>query len=293
MLARTPCRAVLAALVALTAAVPAAQVPQQPPPLAGPQTAAPPPAPAPGGLTDPAELEAFLDGVVAAQKESSHVAGMTVAVVADGRLFFAKGYGMADRAAGRKVDPEKTLFRVGSVSKLFTWTAVMQLVDQGKLDLKADVNRYLAGSPVRVPDTYPQPVTLTHLLTHTPGFEDVVIGLFGRSPASLRPLGELLRDEMPARVRPPGVLSAYSNHGTALAGYIVERVSGVRYEQYIEKQILEPLGMAHTTVRQPVPKALEPDLAVGYRYADGEHKPEAFEYDPRRRPARSARAPWT
>ena len=270
----------LIVLTAVASGVLAAQAPQQPPPLAGPPQGAPPAPPAPGGLEDPTELEAFLDGVVAAQKESNHVAGMAVAVVAKGRVFFAKGYGMADRAAGKKVDPERTLFRVGSVSKLFTWTAVMQLVDQGKLDLKADVNKYLAGSPVRVPDTYPQPVTMTHLLTHTPGFEDVVIGLFGRSQASMRPLGELLADQMPARVRPPGVLSSYSNHGTALAGYIVERISGIPYEQYIEKQILEPLGMTHATARQPLPKALEADMAVGYRFADGEHKPEKFEFVP-------------
>jgi CubicO group peptidase (beta-lactamase class C family) len=272
------CSAVLLLLLPVVVAD-AAQVPQQPPPLAAPQ-AIPPAPPAPGGLKDPNELEAFVDGVVAAQKESNHVAGMTVAVVAEGRVFFAKGYGLADRAAGRKVDPERTLFRVGSVSKLFTWTAVMQLVDEGKLDLKTDVNTYLAGTPVRVPDTYSQPVTLTHLLTHTPGFEDVVVGLFGRSPASLRPLATLLAEEMPARVRPPGVLSSYSNHGTALAGYIVERISGMPYEQYIEKRILEPLGMAHTTARQPLPKALEADMAVGYRFGDGEYKAEEFEYVP-------------
>ena len=203
---------------------------------------------------------------------------MTVAVVANGGLFFAKGYGLADRAAGRKVDPERTLFRVGSVSKLFTWTAVMQQVERGKLDLKADVNTYLAGSPVRVPDTYPRPVTMIDLMTHTPGFEDVVIGLFARSPASMRPLAELLAAEMPARVRPPAVLSSYSNHGTALAGYIVERVSGIPFEQYVEQEILAPLGMSHTAVRQPLPKAVAADMSVGYRWADGEHKAQGFEY---------------
>jgi CubicO group peptidase (beta-lactamase class C family) len=269
----------LCALIAVTGALLPAQVPQKPPPLVQPPPA-PPASPSPGGLRDRAELESFLDGVIAAQKESNHVEGVTVAVVANGGLFFAKGYGLADRATGRKVDPERTLFRVGSVSKLFTWTAVMQQVERGKLDLKADVNTYLAGSPVIVPGTYPQPVTMINLMTHTPGFEDVVVGLFSRSPGAMRPVGEVLAAEMPARVRPPGVLSSYSNHGTALAGYIVERVSGVPFEQYVEKEILEPLGMSHTAVRQPLPKTLAADMSVGYRWSDGEHKAEAFEYVP-------------
>jgi CubicO group peptidase (beta-lactamase class C family) len=272
-------------LTLLTVTVPAlavvallGQVPQQPP-LTQPQPVTAVPAASPG-LKSRAELESFLDGVVAAQKEANHVEGVTVGVVANGGLFFAKGYGLADRAAGKKVDPERSLFRVGSVSKLFTWTAVMQLVEQGKIDLRTDVNKYLSGSPVHVPDTYPQPITMTNLMTHTPGFEDMVIGLFARSPDAVRPLGELLAAEMPARVRPPGVLSSYSNHGTVLAGYIVERVSGVPYEQYIETRILQPLEMTHTAVRQPLPKTLAGDMAVGYRFADGEYKPEPFEYVP-------------
>jgi CubicO group peptidase (beta-lactamase class C family) len=262
-----------------------AQAPGQPPVVAPPAQPRSAGSPAEArsatmGLRDPAELEAFLDGVIAAQKEANHIEGATVAVVANGGLFFAKGYGYADRAAGRKVDPERTLFRIGSVSKLFTWTAVMQLVEQGRLDLKADVNRYLEGGPFVVPATYPQPITLTHLMTHTPGFEDVVVGLFARSPAEMRPLGALLADELPLRVRPPGVWGSYSNHGTALAGYIVERVSKTPYEQYIEKNVLAPLEMMHTAVRQPIPATLSRDMAAGYRFEDGEQKPQGFEFVP-------------
>jgi CubicO group peptidase (beta-lactamase class C family) len=257
-----------------------AQAPAQPPLLASRPPVAPQ-TPAPSGLRDRAELEAFIDGVMAAQKEADHIEGATVAVVANGELFFAKGYGHADRAAGKKVDPDRTLFRIGSVSKLFTWTAVMQQVEQGKLDLNADVNTYLAGSPVHVPDLYPQqPITMMHLMTHTAGFEDYVIGLFARTPAAMRPLGDVLADQLPARVRPPGQLSSYSNHGTALAGYIVERLSGVPFEQYVEKQILAPLQMAHTTARQPVPEVLAPDMSVGYRFAAGQYNVESFEYVP-------------
>ncbi len=256
-----------------------AQAPGQPPPVSPQQPLASQGAPS-AGLKDRTELETFFDGVIAAQKEANHIVGVTIAVVANGELFFAKGYGYADRAAGKKVDPERTMFRVGSVSKLFTWTAVMQQVEAGKIDLKADVNQYLAGSPVHVPETYRQPIRMIDLMTHTAGFEDHVIGLFARSPAAMRPLGDELAATLPARVRPPGQLSSYSNHGTALAGYIVERVSGVPYEQYIEQRILQPLEMMHTAVRQPVPKSLAGDMAVGYRFASGEQKPEIFEYVP-------------
>jgi len=243
---------------------------------------APAVAPSASGLRDRAELEAFLDGVVAAQKDLNHFVGVTVAVVANGELFFAKGYGFADKAAGKRVDPARTLFRIGSVSKLFTWTAVMQLTEQGRLDLKADVNRYLEGSPVRVPDSYPQPITMINLLTHTPGFEDSVVGLFAKSPNTMRPLGAVLAAQLPARVRLPGDLSSYSNHGSALAGYIVERIAKVPFEEYVEKNILAPLEMGHTTVRQPVPAALAPDMSVGYWFGDGEQKAQGFEYVPAR-----------
>src|SRR5512141_299574 len=123
----------------------------------------------PLGPTDPAEMEAFIDKLLKHEMDENHIAGAAVAVVKDGKLFFTKGYGYADLENKIPVDPEQTIFRIGSVSKTFTWTAVMQLVEQGKLDLDADVNTYLDG---RIPATYPQPITLKHLLTHTAGFED-------------------------------------------------------------------------------------------------------------------------
>ena len=242
--------------------------------LAPPAAGAGPPA----SLADRPRLEAFLDGVMAAQQAAHGIVGVSVAVVAGGEVVLAKGYGHADLAAGRRVDAARTLFRVGSVTKPFVWTALMQLAEQGRLDLDADVNVYLGD--VRVPPTFPEPVTLRHLMTHTAGFEDRVIGLFARTPDRLRPLARLLREEMPARVRPPARLASYSNHGTALAAYVLERVSGLPWESYVEKNILEPLGIEHATVRQPVPEALAPDLAVGYRWSLGEATPEPFEFVP-------------
>jgi CubicO group peptidase (beta-lactamase class C family) len=226
------------------------------------------------GPTDPAEMEAFIDGYLAAQMPANHIAGVTVSVVQDGQVFFAKGYGYADIARQVPVDAEKTLFRVGSISKLFTWTAVMQLAEQGRLDLDADINTYLDFT---IPATFAEPITLKHLLTHTPGFEDRGFGMAAATPERLIPNGEWLKAHIPARVRPPGQFSAYSNYGTALAGYIVERVAGIPFDQYIENNILAPLGMTHTTTRQPLPDALAQDMSQGYKFVDGAYEAQDFE----------------
>lgn len=231
--------------------------------------------PQPAGLTDKAELEAFIDGMMAAHFPSRHIPAATIAVVKDGALFFAKGYGFADREKRIPVDPATTLIRPGSISKLFTWTAVMQLVEQGKLDLDADVNSYL--KTFKIPATFPEPITMRHLLTHTPGFEDQGLGLFARDPAELKPLRESLAAKIPARVRPAGSLSSYSNYGTALAGLIVEEVSGIPFAEFVEQNILRPLGMEHSTFREPLPAELAPDMAVGYQWKKGRFEPGKFE----------------
>jgi CubicO group peptidase (beta-lactamase class C family) len=220
----------------------------------------------PGGPSDPAELEAFLDELLVGQMEKYHIAGTAVSVVKDGKLFFTKGYGYADLEIGIPVDPELTGFRLGSVTKLFTGTAVMQLVEQGKLDLDADINTYL---DFRIPDTYPQPITLKHLVTHTSGFEDVFFEVLVRDAKDLVPARQWLVSHMHARVRPPGDSPAYSNFNSMLAGYIVARVSGQPYDQYIEENILNPLGMVHTSARSPVQADLRAHTSQGYTYEDG------------------------
>ena len=175
-----------------------------------------------GGPTDPKELEAFMDGTVNAELKAHHIPGATVAVVKNGQIIFAKGYGYADISKRKAVVANQTLFRIGSVSKLFIWTAVMQLAEQNKLDLDADVNVYLKD--FQIPANYPGPITLKDLMTHTSGFEDMATGgrLFVRNETDIVPMGEYLKDKMPARVRPPGEVTAYSNYGSALAAYIVE-----------------------------------------------------------------------
>lgn len=228
------------------------------------------------GLSDPRDLEAFVDGVMTAHLKVYKIPGAVIAVVKDGQVFFAKGYGYADLEARRPVDPARTLFRIASITKLFTWTAVMQLVEQGKLDLNADVNTYLKS--FQIPATFPQPITMAHLMSHTPGFEDRVVGLFARRVEEVPSLQALLTTRLPNRVRPPGHQPSYSNHGVALAGYLVQEISGLPWETYVEEKILKPLGMDRATPRQPVPKELADDLAIGYEFVGGEYRRGQFEY---------------
>ena len=226
------------------------------------------------GVHDRAELAAFLDGVMAANLRDKHVAGATVAVVKDGALFYAKGYGYSDVGRRATVDAERSLFRIGSTSKLFTWTAVMQLVEQGKINLDADVNQYI---DFKIPATYKQPITMRHIMTHTPGFEEDGRDLITDDTARMMPLGRWLATHIPGRVRPPGTFSSYSNYATALAGYVVQRVSGESYDDYIEKHVLMPLGMTQTTTRQPLPERLRADMSQGYIWGGGSYKPQKFE----------------
>lgn len=233
--------------------------------LAGPALA-PMDVTAQGPTDDPAELEAFLDELMAKDMEEHHIAGAAVAVVKDGELFFAKGYGYADVENGTPVDPEKTLFRLASNSKPFTWTAVMQLVEQGKLDLDADINTYL---DFEIPDTYPEPVTLGHLMAHTAGFECLYAEILAQDADDLVPAGEWLASHIPAQVRPPGDYAGYTTNNADLAGYIVARVAGVPFDQYIQENILDPLGMAYSSAQTPLPPELNPYLSVSYTYKDG------------------------
>lgn len=216
------------------------------------------------------DIEAFLDGVMPLQLQREDIAGVAVAVVKDGKLLFSKGYGYSDVAKRTPVSADATLFRPGSISKLFTWTSIMQLVEQRKLDLDRDVNEYI---DFKIPATYPQPITLRNIMTHTPGFEEAIKNLFVADAKDLKPLGDYLKASLPERVFPPGTTPAYSNYATALAGYIIQRTSGEPYEEYIERHILQPLGMTHTTFRQPLPEALQPMMSNGYQVASKPPKP--------------------
>jgi len=220
------------------------------------------------GAIDSQELEAFFDDLVADHMVENHIPGVVVAVVGDGRLLMAKGYGYANLDDQTPVDPEQTLFHAASISKLFIWTAVMQLVEKGKLSLDSDINEYLDFA---VPATFPEPIRLRDLMSHTSGFEDKSLELWKLQADQINPLGAYLEANLPARVFPLGHLIAYSNYGASLAGYIVERVSGLSFDGYVEKNILEPLGMTRCSYRQPLPPALAGDLATGYNCSNGQY----------------------
>ena len=226
----------------------------------------PPALPAPE-LTQ-ADLSAFFDGLVPLQIERDDIAGAVVAVVHDGKVVFAKGYGYADAKSKKPVSPEDTLFRVGSISKLFTWTAIMQLEEQGKINLDADINQYL---DFKVPEPLGK-ITVRNLMTHTPGFEEAIKDLIVGEGSLLPSLHDYLVNHMPQQIFSPGTTGAYSNYGATLAGYIVQRVSGQDYNDYLDQHIFEPLGMKHATFRQPLPKDLAPLMSSGYQLASGGEK---------------------
>src|ERR1039458_5559500 len=210
-----------------------------------------------------ADAESWLDGFMPYALETGDVAGAVVVVVKNGETVLAKGDGYSDVAAHTPVDPERTLFRSGSTSKLFTWTAVMQLVEQGKLDLDRDVNAYL---DFRLPDRG-TPITLRNIMTHTAGFEEKVKDLIADDPRQLVPLRTYVAEGIPTRIFKAGTTPAYSNYATALAGYIVQRVSGQTFDDYVDAHIFKPLGMTHSSFRQPLPAALAADAAKGYELA--------------------------
>jgi CubicO group peptidase (beta-lactamase class C family) len=231
------------------------------------------PAPAARRAVTPQDLAPFFDGLVPYAIRRGDIAGAAVVIVDNRHVIFSKGYGYADLAKRTPVLIDRTMFRPGSVSKLFTWTAVMQLVQAHKLDLDADVNTYL---DFKIPPKFGKPITLRNLLTHTPGFEETIRDLFVEKPDQLYPLRSYLIKRMPNRIFPPGTVIAYSNYGAALAGYIVQRVSGEPFDAYVAKHIFAPLHMQHSTFAQPLPSKFVPLMASGYVTASA-GKPQPFE----------------
>jgi CubicO group peptidase (beta-lactamase class C family) len=228
-------------------------------------------------INNPDIVEAFFDGIISTHMKENKSPSGTISLVYRDRIIFSKGYGYRDIEKNEPVKANQTMFRPGSVSKLFTWTAVMQLKEQGKLDLDTDVNTYL--KTFKIKDTYPgQPVTLRHILTHTPGFEDGGVGyLIIEDFDKAIPLRDAMEKYQPKRVNPPGVQTAYSNYATALAGLIVSNISGMSFNDYINKYIFEPLNMNHSTFEEPLPEKLENDMAIGYAYEKGRFTEKPFE----------------
>jgi CubicO group peptidase (beta-lactamase class C family) len=226
--------------------------------------AAPATSPTPTHTLEATDLEAWLDGLMPTALRNAETPGAVVVVVKDGQVLLEKGYGFADYQAKVPVDPRRTLFRPGSISKLFTWTAVMQLAEQGKLNLDADVNSYL---DFKMPPYTGVPVTLRELMSHRAGFSETAHDLltYDKAPP---PLGEVLKRYVPPRIFAPDDGPGYSNYGASLAGYIVQRVSGQPFEVYVAQHIFSPLGMNNSTFVQPLPSAMAPNMAKGYNTSD-------------------------
>jgi CubicO group peptidase (beta-lactamase class C family) len=252
---------ILLPALALPPQVPAPQKPAAPLVAAESQQAAATPLPSSHPL-ERADLEAFFDGLVPLQMERSDVAGATVLVMKDGKELLKKGYGYSDVTKKSSVDPDTTMFRLASISKLFTWVSVMQLAEQGKLDIDADVNKYL---DFQIKPAFGKPITLRNLMTHTGGFEEVVHDIIYVDPKKTTSLRDFLIANQPHRMYPPGEIPAYSNYGVGLGGYIVQRVSLEPFEQYVSEHIFQPLGMKHSSFNEPMTAELAPYVSDGYR----------------------------
>lgn len=266
--------AAIAAILGLgTLSVAVAQTQRTPlsPTLAKTEVPTPPTTPQQSHPLTADDVNAWLDGFMPYAIARGDIPGAMVVVVKDGQILTEKGYGYADVAKKTKVDPT-TMFRPGSVSKLITWTAVMQQVEAGKIDLNADVNKYI---DFKIPPYQGKPITMLNLMTHTPGFEEAVKNLIVIHDNESVPFDTLLKRWVPTRIYAPGSTPAYSNYGASLAGYIVQRVSGEPFDSYVEHHIFGPLGMTHSTFRQPVPANLKPFVAEGY--TSGSVKPYGFE----------------
>ncbi|OAA95096.1 serine hydrolase domain-containing protein [Clostridium coskatii] len=212
-------------------------------------------------LSNKDDLKVFMDNTFQKKMKEEHVPGAVITVVKDGKVIFSKGYGYADLENKVPVTPDKTLVRIASVSKLFTYTAMMQLSEQGKVDLKADVNKYLKGYTLK--NKYSNPVTVEELLTHTSGIDDNRIADLSKDKRDLLPMNDFLKKHLPKVVREPGTVINYSSYDAALAGGIVERVSGKPLNNFIEDNIFKPLKMSNSTLNRDMnPKGLE----CGYNY---------------------------
>lgn len=230
--------------------------------------------PAPRPLEDRVEFDAWLTTFVGCEMTAGHVPGTVVAVVKGGQVFSTRGFGMADLATRRPVDPGQTLFRIASLTKTVTATAILQLVERGRLTLDTDVRRYV-DFPLRL--TSDRPITVANLLTHRGGFENGVFGVLSESATSMPPLRSVLAETMPTQVREPGTISAYSNHGFTLLAYVAERVTGEPFDRYLHDNLFVPLGMTRTSFAQPLPADLAGQVVTEYSFEDGRLVPHRFE----------------
>lgn len=214
------------------------------------------------------EIAGFIHQFVADAVRQREIPGAAVVVVRGGRPILAKAYGVADYESGRRMSVEDTVLRQASLAKPFVWLLVLQLVEEGRLDLDADINSYL---DFRIPDAFGAPITMRHLMTHSAGFADRYHGVMV-SARDLH-LREQLRANVPERVYAPGTTVAYSNYGAALAAYVVQRLRKASFEQLAAARTFGPLGMTRSTFEEPLPPEMTPLLASNYTASSRQASP--------------------
>jgi CubicO group peptidase (beta-lactamase class C family) len=226
-----------------------------------------------GSLSNVRELEQFLDTIFMKEMEKGRIPGAVISIVRDGNILFSKGYGFANLEKKTPVEPDKTIFRIGSITKVFTAAAVLQLAEKKVLKLKDDVNDHLKA--FRVPETSQEPVRISHLLTHSAGFDEISRNRMVDSEDQAIPLGSFLKDRL-VRIRPAGQVSSYNTYGISLAGYLVEQLSGQALKDYFQQKIFRPLQMSSTHLGT-VPPELFSRMATGYVPAkEGGYTPLGF-----------------
>ena len=211
---------------------------------------------------NPKDVEAFTNKVIPEKMKKENAAGVALVVVKDNQILFQKGFGFSDKEKNTPIDPKKTVFRLASISKVFTASAVMQLVEQGKIDLNKDIVNYMGG--LKYQNNMGEPVTMEHLLTHTTGFDYV-----DPRPEDIHyqendytMLKDYVEDNMPTVVRKPGDTYTYDNFASMLQGYIVQNLTNTPFYKYMAKNIFYPLEMHNSSF--VMTNFIKEKLATGY-----------------------------
>ena len=227
----------------------------------------PPPRPREFARGDTQAVQAYLRQLIAYEMRENQIQGLSIALVDDQKIIWAEGFGYADVAHQIRATPD-TLYRIGSITKLFNAVAALQLAEQGQLDLDRPIQDYLPDFAIRSRFT-PQPTfTARQLMTHHAGLPaDYLRGWNSEEP--IRYVRQQLKDEYVAY--PPDTLFAYSNLGATVLGHVVETLAGTPYADWLKSRVLSPMGME----RSYVAAKLKPDANLAQPY-DEDGKPADY-----------------
>ncbi|WP_075589685.1 serine hydrolase domain-containing protein [Labilibacter marinus] len=195
-------------------------------------------------------LSAWIDSKLTKGIDSLNIVGATIVLIKDDSIRHLNGYGVSEIESKTAVDAHHSIFGVGSISKTFVATATMQLIEEGKLELDKDVNRYLKSFQLKY--KFNDSITVRQLLLHTSGLDNLITGTAVRAEKDVAPLAQYLKEQKPLQIRPSGQIINYSNQGYALLGLIVEEVSGVPCFAYIRDNVLKPLEMNSSGFKRTV-----------------------------------------